>query len=183
MTGQEFTTEELKSEEWRDVVGLEGYYAISNLGRVKNIATGKKRRAGHVLKPSLNGGYPQVMMSRDYHCTTRKIHVLVAAAFLGPCPLGSEPNHIDRNRANNRVGNLEYLTHRENVQHSIDNFTAAKPRGERQHLAKLTEAKVRHIRHLVALGFTYREIQSKFYAVDITTLHSAATRKTWKHVE
>lgn len=49
---------------------------------------------------------------------SRAIHVLVAAAFLGPCPDGQEINHKDGNKQNNCVENLEYVTRSENLAHA-----------------------------------------------------------------
>lgn len=169
---QEFTAEELQSEEWRDVIGFEGYYAVSNLGRVKSVGAWRQRR--RVLKPSLNGGYLQVVMSRDGVDTTRKVHGLVAAAFLGACPAGKEPNHIDRCRSNNRVCNLEYLTHQENILHSII--------GEQHHLATLTAAEARTIRQMESAGKSPSEIFAKFSHVDRKSVYNVRSGRTWKYL-
>lgn len=173
MAVQQFTTQELESEEWRPVVGFEGYYSVSNLGRVMSTG-GKWHRVGRVLKPSLNDGYLQVVLTREKASTTRKIQGLVAAAFLGKRPNGSDANHIDRNRANNRLGNLEYLTRRENILHSIINET--------HHHATLTARDARQIRRLDCEGLTPGEISDRFPHVDRKTIYNVRTWRTWKYL-
>ncbi len=100
-------------EEWRDIVGYEGLYQVSNIGRIKSLnykRTGKEE----ILKliPH-NNGYKQVMLSKNGNKKTYYIHRLVAEAFI-PNPLGlPEVNHIIddfEHRSDNRVENLEWCT-------------------------------------------------------------------------
>jgi hypothetical protein len=89
-------------EEWRVIGGFDNY-SVSNLGRVRN------NRSGRILKGILgNTGYLQVnLCNGGKH--TKKIHQLVATAFIGDSN-GLDVNHIDRNRQNNNIRNLEYCT-------------------------------------------------------------------------
>lgn len=102
-----------KQEEiWRDVIGYEGMYQISNIGRVKSFY-----KKGRILKPrDDNRGYYSVNLSKDKIHKNRSIHVLVAMAFLGHIPCGFKlvVNHIDGNKLNNTVDNLEIVTNRQN---------------------------------------------------------------------
>lgn len=98
-------------EIWKDIKGFEGVYQISNLGNVKSLP----RKAGttylreKILKPRKHtGGYSIVSLGRGYKYKNYFIHRLVAEAFL-PNPLGLlEVNHIDENKTNNNVENLEW---------------------------------------------------------------------------
>jgi hypothetical protein len=93
-------------EEWRVIGGFDNY-SVSNLGRVRN------NRTGGILKPILSGdGYLFVNLCKN-GAHTEKVHQLVASAFLGDSN-GLEVNHIDRNRHNNNIHNLEYTTHSAN---------------------------------------------------------------------
>jgi hypothetical protein len=94
-------------EEWRVIGGFDNY-SISSLGRVRN------DRTGRILKPQLGNyiGYLHVSLHNGGP-HAKAIHKLVAAAFLGDSN-GLEVNHIDRNRHNNNVHNLEYTTHSAN---------------------------------------------------------------------
>lgn len=99
-------------EEFKIVKGFENYY-ISNLGRVKSVFKGKEK----FLKGSIDFyGYLKVNLYNNKVGKTRKIHKLVAIEFLNhtPCGLDLVINHINFNKLDNRVENLEIVTNREN---------------------------------------------------------------------
>ena len=100
------------NEIWVDVVGYEGSYSISNLGRVVSHHRGKNR----ILKPCVNsGGYSYVDLCQDGIRKSVRVNVLVANHFL-PKPYGVvEVNHKDENKLNNRVDNLEWCTRSYNM--------------------------------------------------------------------
>src|SRR5687767_11715471 len=105
----------LDKEEWRPVVGFEDTFHVSNHGRVKRVRDARtdyyvKLMPRHVS----SGGYYVMNLTRHNKHATRFVHVLVAAAFLGPKPSGQVVNHIDANRLNPHLSNLEYVTAREN---------------------------------------------------------------------
>lgn len=118
-----------EQEIWKDVVGYEGLYQVSNLGRVKSVARYVDRHAKHVihkkyikeciLKQCENSrGYPCVNLSKDGIVKPKRVHRLVAIAFI-PNPENKEQiNHKDGNRANPNVNNLEWVTNTENQRHS-----------------------------------------------------------------
>lgn len=94
-------------EEWRDVVGAEEYYEISNLGRIKNKGTGE------ILKPSKTSGYEHIKLCYGID-KEFLIHRLVAEAFI-PNPFNFRcVNHKDENKLNNHVDNLEWCTYQYN---------------------------------------------------------------------
>lgn len=95
-------------EIWKNIEGFEGYQ-ISNLGRVKSFKRTKER----ILKGSITGGYIQVEIDKKL----KSIHQLVAIAFLNHKPCGHKlvVNHIDHNKLNNKVENLEIVNQRENA--------------------------------------------------------------------
>lgn len=108
-------------EIWKDIPGYNGKYRVSNFGNVLSrnyLNTGvdrplvlKKHHSGYVFVRLCNGaGIKQKNMT---------VHILVASAFI-PNPF-CKPcvNHIDGNKANNRVDNLEWVTYKENTQHAI----------------------------------------------------------------
>ena len=118
------------TEEWRVIQGFEERYSVSNMGRVKvhksilNGANGCKRHMPEkILKPKKpKNGYLMVALGRNIDGTrrTKLIHRLVAEAFI-PNPEGKPTvNHIDENKRNNRVDNLEWCTYAENLHHNND---------------------------------------------------------------
>lgn len=113
---------ELQQKEiWKDVVGYEGLYQVSNLGRVKSCVhfTHKK---DIILKENIkNGGYVYVNLYKNHKGTKFYVHRLVANAFLTQYNDRQYVNHIDCNKRNNNVENLEYCTQKENIDHSWKN--------------------------------------------------------------
>ncbi len=164
------------AEEWRAVVGGDGRYEVSNLGRVRRIA----RR---ILAPADDGhGYRRFAVKAFERKKMWMVHRLVAAAFIGPCPAGYEVNHIDSNRSNNAVENLEYVTKRENALHSFRvGGRPASHRGTETNFAKLTDMDVIHIRRLRGEGRTYKQIAAHFNTKPANVWHICMGR-TWKHL-
>lgn len=109
-------------EVWKDVIGFEGYYQVSNLGRVKRIKSEKGAQTEKTLKeysyPST--GYFQVNLSKDSKVTHCYIHRLVAEAFILNPENKPQVNHIDGNKHNNNIDNLEWVTNQENSVHAYD---------------------------------------------------------------
>lgn len=102
-------------EIWRDVVGYEGIYQVSNLGNVKN-------SRGHILKPSnTSTGYPGLTLCKNKERKTTPIHRMVAIAFLPNPENKPSVNHIDGNKENSVLSNLEWATAKENTRHAIHN--------------------------------------------------------------
>lgn len=100
-------------EEWRSVPGYEGLYIASNRGNIKGL---KRNR---VLKAAPNEkGYLYVVLYKDGAMKSHRVHRVIANTFLGEHK-GLEVNHIDGNKFNNDVSNLEFCTHAENMKHAV----------------------------------------------------------------
>lgn len=115
-------------EDWKDVKGYEGLYQVSNKGRIRTpprdvtrYRKGKKdifKRKERILKPCPNrSGYVCLYLYKNGKRTTRPVHQLMAEAFLGHKPNGHKivVDHIDNNRLNNNLENLQLITQRENI--------------------------------------------------------------------
>lgn len=99
-------------------MGFEQYYEISNFGRVRILATGKIfTRSVQWYSSGYPSFYPHRKIIKDKELPRKAlaIHVQVMRAFVGECPDGMEIDHIDGNRNNSRLDNLEYVTHSENI--------------------------------------------------------------------
>lgn len=111
-------------EQWKDVLGYEGVYQISNLGNVKRLSTVLHDRfyKEKLLTICHNSGtgYDFVCLRKNNRDKNFSVHRLVAQAFI-PNPRNlSDVNHIDGNKRNNSVENLEWCTRSENLKHALD---------------------------------------------------------------
>ena len=115
----------IKLEIWKDIKDYEGLYQVSNLGRVRSLP--KVDRLGRVhngkIKAQVNNGsgYLIVNLKHNGKQKMKTVHRLVAETFISNDDNLPEINHIDGNKVNNRVDNLEWCTRSENVKHAIKN--------------------------------------------------------------
>jgi hypothetical protein len=131
MATSEDTTQQ-PAEEWRAVVGFEGVYEVSSVGRVRRVLL--YRHKSNALPPArgttLNRrGYPIVALSSAGRRKLATVHSLVAEAFIGPRPEGMQINHIDGVKTNNAPSNLEYVSAAQNIRHAA--AMGLMPTGER----------------------------------------------------
>lgn len=115
----------MESEIWKDVAGYEGLYQVSNLGRVKSYAHLVKCRGGYRTQPSkiltncYDGNYFHVTLFYKGKRNIFFVHRLVAEAFIPNPQNKATINHIDGNKLNNNVCNLEWATYSENGKHAF----------------------------------------------------------------
>lgn len=124
----------MQKEVWKDIPGYEDYYQVSNLGRVKGLTRKVKNRNGfsiikeNHLKQTLSlRGYYVVGLFNNSKGKTMNVHQLVSMAFLGHKPDGTFKlivDHIDNDKLNNRVENLQIISQRENASKDKKNKTS-----------------------------------------------------------
>lgn len=107
----------MNNEIWKDIKGYEGLYQISNLGRVKSY-----KRNNIILKPGkTKRGYMVVSLCSKKSIKKVYIHRLVAQSFIKNINSFEQVNHIDGDKANNKVDNLEWVSAKDNVIHAYKN--------------------------------------------------------------
>jgi hypothetical protein len=116
-------------EQWKDIVGYEGLYQVSSLGRIKSVDKVCGKRRGIVKSKMIaiqdNGnGYFNAALYSNGKMKRIYVHRLVADAFLGKENGKEYVNHIDGNKSNNSLSNLEWCTRSENMKHAYDNGLA-----------------------------------------------------------
>ena len=109
-------------ELWKDVEGYEGKYQVSNLGRVKSLNF-RNTNTSKIMSLNDNGyGYLVVSLRKDGKRESKYVHRLVAQAFIENKENKPQVNHIDEDKRNNCVDNLEWVTGSENINHGTRNI-------------------------------------------------------------
>lgn len=178
----------IDGEIWKDVLGYEGFFKISNFGRIKSMYRGVayyKKRLRFIKEKILHqkiqqNGYLVVGLRKAG--IKRKfvlIHRVVADSFLGINPI-MQINHIDCNKKNNRIENLEWCTQKENNHHAIKNGLTNNV-GVNNPKCVLTEIDVIEIRRLYDDGKRICEIV-KNYPVQKPAIWKIVKKIYWKHL-
>lgn len=105
-------------EIWKDIPGYEGLYQVSNFGQVKSLNYWRKKEE-KILKPKHSSLYYVVCLCKNGASKYRTIHSLVAECFIPNIEKKKQINHINGDKHDNAVTNLEWVTPRENVLHSV----------------------------------------------------------------
>lgn len=180
------------TEEWADIDGYEGIYQVSSLGNVRSldrVISSGARRKGQLIKlqkgPKAKrkagkdrDAYLQVTLAKNWKQKTFLIHRLVAAAFLPAVEGKDVVNHINGDKTDNRLENLEWCTYKENMEHASG--TGLMSFGDDHHTAKLTASKARAIRSLHSEGRTYASL-SREYGVSPKSIMNVVNNRTWTH--
>lgn len=171
---RKYCAESLGGEEWRDVVGGEGFYQVSNIGRVKSFV---RKRVRFLTQTKYWGGYFGVGLRRLKDATSRTflVHRLVAQAFIPNPECKPFVNHINGIKTDNRVENLEWVTGSENLAHSYRVGLRVSARG------KLSEEDVRYIRENPD-GLTRKQLSEKF-GVAVNNICQVCNYKSYKYVK
>ena len=173
-------------EIWKDVIGFEGIYQVSNLGRVKSLKRIKKDTIGRIkeypeviLKQMLSEkGYLQVNLYRLSKNIPQRVARIVAQSFISNPDNKSQVNHINGIKTDNIVENLEWNTSLENIRHSIVNNLKKTARGEKSGSSKFKNEDILYIRESNKINYHL----AKEYNVCITTITNIRNKKTWKHI-
>jgi len=169
-------------ERWLPVVGYEGLYEVSGLGRVRSLRPSFRiRDPSGLLSQSRGTRHLLVALRRDGQQRQFGVHRLVARAFFGPCPAGQEVRHGSGGAHDNRIVNLCYGTHQQNM--GPDKLRDGTMYcGEAQHASKMTEDQVREIRARYAGGGVSQRALARDYGLAQATLRAIICHRSWKHV-
>ena len=158
---------------WKPIGFFQGKYEVSQTGKIRNVKTGCIRK----LTLSRQG-YINISIYHKGRYYSKRVHRLVANAFLGAIPEGMFVNHKDCNKTNNHVSNLEYVTHSENILHA--HIHKRFKVGIHNPRAILKEKDVLEIRHLS--GKVARVILARRFGVSYATIEHIQKRMSWKHL-
>ena len=170
-------------EVWKDIDGYDGYYQISNKGRVRSWKNGRwgKRESPLIMKQQLNRyGYYEIRLQKNNVKRLHRTHRLVALNFIGNPNNKPHVNHKDCNKINNNYKNLEWVTNSENIKHAVKNDLMA--RGERSGHAVLSRNDVLQIRSILEQGFACKKELAIAYNVSLPTMYDVESRRSWRHI-
>lgn len=189
----------LKNEEWKDIPGFEKLYAVSNYGRVMRIGHHRismrynkngKHYPTKILSCSINSqGYVNTQIRQlSGHFKTFKVHRLVATLFIDNVDNKPQVNHIDGNKQNNRIDNLEWCTNGENGKHAWDNGLRKRLVGEKNKFSKAInqfDIQGNYIKTWGSIGQITKELGISHSLITATCQHKQKTSHgyIWKYKE
>ena len=184
------------TENWLPIPGYEGFYSISDQGRIRADYSRRRWKAGRILSPGVHtsagyhgSNYRHVVLCRLGAQRQWLVHRLVLLAFVGPCPSGFQANHRNGVKHDNRLENLEYVTPKGNLQHAkhvlgrrIAPITPNPLFGEAHQNSKLTTAQVLAIRERYSAGGVTQKQLAAEHGVEATCIGKIVRRVAWPHV-
>lgn len=182
-------------EIFKDIPGYEGFYQVSDKGSVKALERTYKQFNGltgnynyRVYPEKLmfieedKDGYLKTRLSKDGSQKKFFIHRLVALTFIPNNQDKPEVNHIDGNKKNNTLANLEWVTTSENQRHAIANKLYETAKGESSGTSKLKESEVREIHKLWSTGEVTQEYLSKKFGIAGSAISRIVNGVRWRHI-
>jgi hypothetical protein len=157
-------------EIWKEIKGYEGYYEVSNRGRVRSLDRVRIIK-GKVLKQMDNGsGYKKVTLCKNGKYTQRYVHRLIGKGFLKNKKNKETINHKDGNKSNNDIKNLEWATYKENERHKLLNFGN-----------KITLRHAQEIKKKYKTGsYTQKQLANE-YGLDQTYISKITLNRAWDY--
>jgi hypothetical protein len=176
-------------EVWKDIKGYEGLYQVSNFVRVKSLCRkvlSKKKNEPflrivneRILKMDIRNGYMYVSLSKNSISRKLMVHRLLAISFIDNPENKKFINHIDGDKLNNSLSNLEWCTSKENTNHAI-NIGLINRKGVKHHNSKLKEHEVYKIK------FEHKNISlaqiGRIYNISRYVVWRIRNERSWKHV-
>lgn len=173
-------------ENWKDVIDYEGFYEISDHGRVRTVERTQYSYGGRswvkpskINKTTFDGRYMVITLAKLGQRKRFYVHDLVLTAFVGKRPEGMHGCHGDGNGQNNLLTNLRWDTPSANNEDKRDHKTLAM--GESHGMNKYTEAQIQNVKMLLCLGLNATQIESET-GVHRITVAAVRSGRQWKHL-
>lgn len=161
---------------FKDIPGYEGRYQASMCGQIKSLLTNTVLK----LQKGTKGYLTIRISSSPGNYKTKTVHRLVAKTWMGDSDLFI--NHIDGNKLNNHVDNLEYCTKSENGKHAYKLGLQKSLKGSGHGSAKLNEFDVNRIRKLYSTGLITQKELGNVFNLSTQAIQKIVTNKTWNHI-
>ncbi len=169
-------------ENWKKIQGFEDY-SVSDMGRVRRDKDFGNTFAGRILKPLKDGnGYHHVRLMQNNVGKKIRIHRLVAIAFIPNLENKKNVNHIDGNKTNNLLPNLEWASDSENFVHALNNGLVKLPKGEKHKASKLKICDVIQIKDLLKKQVLTQDLIAQKFRVSQNAISQIKLGKNWAHI-
>ena len=165
-------------EIWKPIVGYEGSYEVSSLGRIKSTLYAKER----ILRLQNRLGYKRIALRSGLVRKTKSVHRLVAEAFIPNLKNKPEINHKNGIKTDNRVENLMWVTAKENTIHAHSNGLVPVLLGEQRHNSKLKNFMVMRIKLMLELGTKPKDI-GRIFNVTAQAIDHIKCGRSWTHIK
>lgn len=169
----------MQNEQWKPVVGFENHYIVSNLGRIKRTSFTRRSDVPYLKGGIRSTGYKYITFTVGNKTYQRALHRIIGECFIPNPERRPQINHIDGNKLNNAIHNLEWVTARGNLLHR--SRILGKERGENHHAASLTEKQVLHVISLMREGYRNIDI-SRITGIYSRKVSLIRHRGIWAHL-
>ena len=170
-------------ENWKDLPGCEGKYQVSDLGRIKTLARMvlcgkniKKHIPEKILATRVHAGYNSVTLRINGKTKVCTIHRLVARTFIPNSNNYKTVNHIDGDKLNNRLSNLEWCSYSQNMKHAYTKGLRVAKCGTKLSITQVTE-----IRNLCTTSDLSLSQIAEIFKVSKATISKIKNRKSWNY--
>jgi len=169
----------IMKEIFKAIKGYEGIYEISNYGNVKSFQGNKQR----ILKPQKwSKGYLWVCLSKNDSESKQSVSRLVASAFILNPENKPQVNHINGNKSDNILSNLEWCSQSENMKHAISLGLKKYFKGEKHSAAKLKDKDIISIRKTYGTNNYSQSQIAEIYGVSRSCISNIVSRRNWSHL-
>lgn len=168
-------------EQWKDIKieNFEGVYQINTVGNIKSLTKKDKSKNPIIMKSFIRGGYFSILLMKETKRKLFYIHRLIALTFINNPENKKYVNHIDGNKLNNKLENLEWCTASENIQHSLKNRLRIPQSGENHYKTSLTKTDIENIRNSYIRRIVTHKLLAKKYNVSESCIYGILNYKTW----